>query len=119
MPQSTVTCAVCHLLRSRGSFIDDGDFFICAGCQADAEQLFEIQDRTYGESDESTGGTETLRISDPAICAPISAVRRSLIITTANDQKEHPQGNQAHGRRDGQCRNHLRRPRYPLAITTA
>jgi hypothetical protein len=61
VPPSAVTCAVCHRLRSRGSFSDDGAVFICAGCQADAKQLFEIQDRIYAENDASTG-----RIDKPA-----------------------------------------------------
>jgi hypothetical protein len=42
-----------------GSFSDAGDIFICSECQANAEKLFEIQDRIWAEivdADESTKG---------------------------------------------------------------
>ncbi len=47
-------------MRVRGSFSDAGDVFICAECQADAKQLFEIQDSIWaetGETSESADGT--------------------------------------------------------------
>jgi hypothetical protein len=58
-PRSAVTCVVCHYLRVEGSFSDSGDIFICSECQANAEKLFEIQDRIWAEivdADESTKG---------------------------------------------------------------
>jgi hypothetical protein len=61
VPRSAVTCAVCHYLRVEGSFSDAGDIFICSECQANAKNLFEIQDRIWpeiAETSESTDGTE-------------------------------------------------------------
>lgn len=52
--RSPVTCAVCQQLRVRGSFSDAGDVFICAGCQADAKQLIEIQDNFWAEAAETS-----------------------------------------------------------------
>lgn len=54
MPRSPVICAVCQRLRVRGSFSDAGDVFICAGCQADAKQLIEIQDSIWAEAAETS-----------------------------------------------------------------
>jgi hypothetical protein len=59
MPPSVETCAVCHRSQTRGSRNQDGDIFICAGCQADAEQFIEIQDTLWlkaGVAGESTDG---------------------------------------------------------------
>lgn len=44
MPHAAATCAVCRQSRTRGSSDESGEVFICVGCQADAEQLLEIQD---------------------------------------------------------------------------
>ena len=49
-------CVVCRYTRSRSA--DDygtDEVFICAQCQADAKQLFAIQDSIYGASDQTTG----------------------------------------------------------------
>ena len=49
-------CVVCCYPRSRSA--DDygtDEVFICAKCQADARQLFAIQDSIYGASDRTTG----------------------------------------------------------------
>lgn len=43
VPPSPETCVVCHRSRSSGSRNQDGDIFICAQCEADADQFFEIQ----------------------------------------------------------------------------
>lgn len=60
VPRSPVTCAVCQQLRVRGSFSEAGDAFICAGCQADAKQLIEIQDIIRAEAaDPSESGDGT------------------------------------------------------------
>jgi hypothetical protein len=51
-------CVVCRYTRSRGG--DDhgtGEVFICTQCQADAAQLFAIQDSIYGASDQTSGPT--------------------------------------------------------------
>ena len=61
VPRPAVTCVVCQRSRSRGPHTRAGDVFICAECQADAKQLFEIQDRIWaqaGEVGESTGGAD-------------------------------------------------------------
>jgi len=61
VPQTPVTCVVCHRLRVRGSFNDAGDVFICAECQADAKQFIEIQDSIWAEiaePSESSDGTD-------------------------------------------------------------
>jgi hypothetical protein len=47
VPPSVETCVVCHQLRSSGSRNQDGDVFICTQCEADADQLFEIQDAIW------------------------------------------------------------------------
>ena len=47
VPPAVETCVVCHRLRSSGSRNQDGDVFICAQCEADADQLFEIQDAIW------------------------------------------------------------------------
>lgn len=44
---SAENCDVCHRLRSSGSRNHDGDIFICAQCEANADQLFEIQDAIW------------------------------------------------------------------------
>jgi hypothetical protein len=69
VPPSVETCAVCHRSQTRGSrnqdgdiFNQDGDIFICAECQADAEQFIEIQDTLWpkaGFAGESTDGATT------------------------------------------------------------
>lgn len=61
VPRSAVTCAACQRLRIPGSNDRVGDIFICGQCQADAKQLFEIQDRIWakaGEVGESTDGAD-------------------------------------------------------------
>ena len=61
VPRSAVTCGACQRSRTRGSYTSSGDVFICAECQADAKQLFEIQDRIWaeaGEAGESTDGAD-------------------------------------------------------------
>ena len=47
---SVEICVVCHRLRSNGSRNQDGDIFICVQCEADADQLFEIQDAIWPPS---------------------------------------------------------------------
>ena len=49
-------CVVCRSTR-RGSADDYGtdEIFICAQCQADAKQLFALQDGIFGASDQTTG----------------------------------------------------------------
>jgi hypothetical protein len=62
VPPSVETCAVCHRSQTRGSRNQDGDLFICAECQADAEQFIEIQDTLWleaGFAGESTDGVTT------------------------------------------------------------
>ena len=62
VPPSVETCAVCHRSQTRGSRNQDGDIFICAECQADAEQFIEIQDTLWlkaGFAGESTDGATT------------------------------------------------------------
>ena len=62
VPPSVETCVVCHRSQTRGSRDQDGDIFICAECQADAEQFIEIQDTLWlevGVAGESTGGAST------------------------------------------------------------
>jgi len=59
---SVEICAVCHRSQTRGSRNQDGDIFIFAECQADAEQFIEIQDTLWleaGAAGESTGGAST------------------------------------------------------------
>ena len=61
VPRSVITCVVCQRSRTRGPHSRAGDVFICVECQADAKQLFEIQDRILaeaGEVGESTEGTD-------------------------------------------------------------
>lgn len=61
VPSSAVTCGACQRPWTRGSFNSTGDVFICAQCQADAKQLFEIQDRIWakaGQVGESTDGAD-------------------------------------------------------------
>ncbi len=58
------TCVVCQRLRSSGSRNQDRDIFICAQCEADADQLFEIQDTIWpvaGVAGESTNEATTPR----------------------------------------------------------
>ena len=51
-------CAVCRYTRIRRADDHGTDVvFICAGCEADAAQLFAIQDSIYGDSDQTTGPT--------------------------------------------------------------
>ncbi len=62
MPPSVETCAVCHRSQSRGSRDQDCDIFICAECEADAEQFIEIQDTLWpeaGVAGESTDAATT------------------------------------------------------------
>ena len=61
MPSSAFTCGACQRSRIRGSFDRSGKVFICAECQADAKQLFEIQDRIWAVASkvgEPTGRTD-------------------------------------------------------------
>ena len=44
---SRETCVVCHRLCGSGSRNHDGDIFICAQCEANADQLVEIQDAIW------------------------------------------------------------------------
>jgi hypothetical protein len=62
MPPSVETCVVCHRSQTRGSRNQDGDIFICAECEADAEQFIEIQDTLWpeaGVAGESPNGATT------------------------------------------------------------
>jgi hypothetical protein len=59
VPPSVETCVVCHRLRGSGSRNQDGDIFICAQCEADADQLFKIQDTIWPAAGESTGEATT------------------------------------------------------------
>lgn len=42
-------CAVCHRLRSRGSYEPSLAIFICVSCEQAAAQLLEIQDGVFGD----------------------------------------------------------------------
>ena len=62
VPPSAATCVVCHRRRTGGSRNRDGDIFICAQCEADANQLFKIQDAIWppaGVAGESTDEATT------------------------------------------------------------
>lgn len=54
--RSAPSCAMCQRSLRDGSQRDARDVFICAQCQADAKQLFEIQDRIWAGFSE-TGGS--------------------------------------------------------------
>lgn len=57
VPPTVESCVVCHRLRSSGSRNQDCDIFICAQCEADADQILEIQDAIWPPAvvaDEST-----------------------------------------------------------------
>jgi hypothetical protein len=47
---SAAICSVCDRSRIRGDHNEAGDVFICARCQADASQLFAIQDSILDEA---------------------------------------------------------------------
>ena len=62
VPSSVETCVVCHRLRGSGSRNQAGDIFVCTQCEADADQLFAIQDEIWppvGVDGESTDGAAT------------------------------------------------------------
>lgn len=50
MSEPARECAVCHQIRTRGSYNRDQDVFICVGCESAAEQFLEIQDDLYDGS---------------------------------------------------------------------
>ena len=52
-------CGACHRFRLQGNRNEMGDVFICAECQADAVQLFAIQDSIWGDADQVVGETST------------------------------------------------------------
>jgi len=59
---SVETCVVCNRSKTRGSRNQDGDIFICARCEADADQFIAIQDALWpeaGGAGESTDGATT------------------------------------------------------------
>ena len=58
VPSSVESCVVCHQLRSSGSRNQDGDIFICSQCEADADQLFEIQDGLWPAASTSSEATD-------------------------------------------------------------
>ena len=55
MSGSGVICAVCQRSRNRGDHA--GDVVICAECQADAKQLFDIQNSIWVEANEAGAAT--------------------------------------------------------------
>jgi hypothetical protein len=61
--RTPVACAVCHQVNRPGSYSHSRDIFICSSCQADAEQLMEIQDSIWpvaggtGRPSDETGQT--------------------------------------------------------------
>jgi hypothetical protein len=56
--RSATTCVVCQLSIRDDSQHDPADVFICAQCQADAKQLFEIQDRIWPGTSEAGRSSE-------------------------------------------------------------
>ena len=65
MRRSAVTCALCERLRTRGSHNHAGDIFICAECQADANQFIEIQDSISVQAGEAESTDETKKPAHP------------------------------------------------------
>lgn len=67
--RSSPTCAVCQPSLRDGSQRDSLDVFICAQCQADAKQLFEIK-TAFGPASAKQAGQSTSptirRLSDNA-----------------------------------------------------
>jgi hypothetical protein len=49
---SVMFCVVCRVTRMRGNDDHRGEVLVCAKCQADAAQLFAIQDSIWGEAEE-------------------------------------------------------------------
>jgi len=54
MTRAAVVCVVCHYPRVDGSLSDNGEFFVCSGCQADAKQFIQIQDDIWPSDTETT-----------------------------------------------------------------
>jgi hypothetical protein len=53
---SGVICVVCRVTRVPGNDDHGGEVFVCAKCQADAAELFAIQDSIWGEVEERRPG---------------------------------------------------------------
>ncbi len=45
MLDSADVCAVCHRTKALGNWSADGDVFVCADCQIDAQHFLSIQDQ--------------------------------------------------------------------------
>lgn len=53
-------CVVCRYRRRHGDQDHgSGELFVCAQCQADAAQLFAIQDSIYGADQATPSGSKT------------------------------------------------------------
>jgi hypothetical protein len=53
---SGVICVVCRVTRTSGNDDQGGEVFVCAKCQADAAELFAMQDSIWGETEERRSG---------------------------------------------------------------
>ncbi len=58
MTRAAATCDVCHYPQADGSFSDDGKFFVCSRCQANAKRLIEIQDEIWPSTTETSPSSE-------------------------------------------------------------
>ncbi len=59
---SAETCVVCRRARTSGSFSRDRRLFVCAECEADADQFLAIQDALWpgtGVAADSSGSAAT------------------------------------------------------------
>jgi hypothetical protein len=50
--ECSCSCSVCQRSRTRGSYDQAHDVFICAECERDAKQFIEIQDSIWDKGGE-------------------------------------------------------------------